>query len=1127
MTERVDDQPALDPARSVSLQASAGSGKTWQLVSRVLRLLLEGAEPGGILALTFTRKAAVEMRLRLNERLRRLSVATPDELRRELAHIGLAPTEERLERARGLYRALLFAPHPPRAMTLHAFCQDLLSRFALEAQVPPGFKLYENETELVERSWRRLQARLTAEPEAPVARALRALIALDFNEHTLRELVELFLTHRGDWWAYTEDAADPVDFAVTRLRGQLGDCDLERALRDVDAGAFTARLRMLQNHLERIGGTRWIKPEPLAAAVLHAGAARFDAIEEALYTGKGTPYAIGENEAALRRLSGGERAHFLETHADVIREFEEMRRRRHAGETLERSAAAFTLGVAALEALRDELAREHALGFTELEWRTCRLLRRDGAADWVRYRLDRRVDHLLIDEFQDTSPTQWRLLLPLLEEMAAGEAGRSRSLFIVGDAKQSIYGFRRADPRLLARATDWMQRRLDARTEPLHHSRRSAPAIIDFVNALFAQPELGEPIGFTSHDTHRRDDWGRVEVAPLVPDAAPPPAPAGAGFRDPLTQPRLAREDLRAQGEARQVSRRIRALVASGVEVTTQHGRHRIGWGDILVLARARTHLHHLERQLTGDGVPFVGAARGTLLETSLARDLTALLSVLDAPHRNLELAQALRSPLFAAPDEALVQLAADVRAHGGTWLDALARLAKSRDAHDISGHMSCASLFSRAHGLLQRWRALAAQVPAHDLLDRIARDTDAATRYEGALPRVTAARARANLGAFLQLALEADSGRYPSLPRFLQWLDAQRRAAADAPDEPPPAAATEQVRIMTIHAAKGLEAPAVFLYNCGSQQAPRSPRLLIEWPEHEERPTHFAVAGPAAKLDALGRGLAEAHKAREAREELDVLYVAATRARHFLHLSGFAPRAAGKSWHGYALRAMETLAPAAPLPGTEPGSLCYAVGTPPTAPPPAAPPAFPSPAPALREPLGAPPAITLSASARAAGAGRETAEAAARGTAIHLLLQRLSEGSATDEALWQHVRARLPAEPAREDFDGWLAAARALLGEPALAPLLDASRCVRAWNEVPVFVDGTTALIDRLVDDGSGLVIVDYKTHSRPDAAALAERYRAQLAAYAAAVQAIWPGRSVRAGLLLTATRTWVPVIG
>jgi ATP-dependent helicase/nuclease subunit A len=163
----------LDPSRSVSLRASAGSGKTWQLISRVVRMLLDGAEPGGILALTFTRKAAVEMRLRLNERLRRLADADEAGLDAELVRVGLAPTAALRARARGLYRQMLFAAHPPRAMTLHAFCQELLERFALDAQVPPGFALEENEEDLIDRSWRRLQAQLTAAPDSAPAHALR------------------------------------------------------------------------------------------------------------------------------------------------------------------------------------------------------------------------------------------------------------------------------------------------------------------------------------------------------------------------------------------------------------------------------------------------------------------------------------------------------------------------------------------------------------------------------------------------------------------------------------------------------------------------------------------------------------------------------------------------------------------------------------------------------------------------------------------------------------------------------------------------------------------------------------------------------------------------------------------
>ena len=337
---------------------------------------------------------------------------------------------------------------------------------------------------------------------------------------------------------------------------------------------------------------------------------------------------------------------------------------------------------------------------------------------------------------------------------------------------------------------------------------------MDFVNALFEPEVLRESLGFEPHSTHRRTDWGRVELAPLVAaEDAEKPVDDGE-LRDPLTQPRPEREERRAQLEAAQVAQRIRALVESRVEVTGPGGvHHAIGYDDVIVLARARTHVQWLERALTAAQIPFTGTARGSLLETAEARDLTALLRWLDAPHRDLELAQVLRSPLFSLSDENLIALARDVKTNGGTWSEALQRLS-----------MSLPDL-RHAAALLLRWQPLAARLPAHDLLDGIVCEANAAARYEAALPEIPKARVRANLGAFLQLALEADSGRFPSLSRFLRYLEEQARSQKDAPDEAPPAASAGFVRIMTIHAAKGLEAPAVFISTAAAcrSSAPRA----------------------------------------------------------------------------------------------------------------------------------------------------------------------------------------------------------------------------------------------------------------------------------------------------------------
>ncbi len=1115
---------ALDPRHSVAVTASAGSGKTWLLVSRVLRLLLEGQPASGILALTFTRKAAAEMRERVNERLRALAYADTMSAAGELERLGLAATPQNLQRARSLYHTLLFDPYPLRAMTLHAFCQDLLSRFALEAGVAPGFALAENEGGLFRRAWRRLLAELHQYPEGAPALALRQLIAMGYGEQALEDLVFSFLAHRADWWAYVEGESEPLDYASMRLQTALG---LDGAAQDsrLDHDAFNARLKILLRWLHEVDGIRYIKTARVEDALASDGEPRYHALVEALFRKDGEPYKFQLAKAKRERLSETQVEHFEEAHREVVRAVEQRRERRLREACLERTCAALQLGAGALRALDQELDIDQALTFADLEWRSYLLLRGPGNAEWIRYKLDQKIDHLMIDEFQDTSPTQWRLLLPFLEEMAAGDAGRSRSVFIVGDAKQSIYGFRRANPELLGGAARWLHAHLDAVTVPLNDSRRSAPAVIDFVNALFEPQELAASIGFDRHGTHRLHDWGRIEVAPLIePAVHEEELPPETLLRDPLTTPREIEELSRAEREGAEVASRIRALIDSAVAVRAEHGAHAIEWGDVMVLARSRTHLQVLEQALTGANIPYVGSSRGTLLDTAEARDLIALLRFLNAPHRNLELAQALRSPLFSLGDEDLVALAA-ARTEGQTWFETLAGLSASRPA--LQG----------ALGLLQHWLPLSAQLPAHDLLDRIYREADVAARYEAALPAVPAARVRANLGAFIQLALEADSGRYPSLARFLDYLQDLARSRAEAPDESPPPAEHGHVRVMTIHAAKGLEAAAVFLVNSGRVQAARTPRWLIEWSSSAERPGHVIVPGGSGERDPLSEELIERHKEREAREDLNLLYVAATRARQFLHISGFRQSNQGErvSWHDLALDALQRLGtgPAQSLAGMAEGALHHGSGEAPRGVHARQAAAEHKDDPRLRRPLES---KAVEYPVLPSSLGMETDNDAAidpaavrRGNGIHFLLQLLSdETPPLESAMHLRLQASLKSAVDDREFSAWLKDARSLIADPELSRYFDSSRYVRAWNEVSVPLgDGErSGSIDRLIDDGAALWILDYKTTPHTDAALLSERYRPQLQAYAAAVRRIWPGRPLRAGLLLTKTRSWLELL-
>lgn len=1108
---------ALDPTRSVSVSASAGSGKTWQLVSRIVRLLLNGADPGGILALTFTRKAAAEMRERVESRLRELAYADDAGLEALLKQIDLVPNAAIRDRARRLFEDLLHAPFALRAQTLHVFCHELLSRFPLEAGVPAGYALTENESELHAAALDALMQRIRRAPDGPEAQALGVWIASGASEGTILGWLRGFIERRSDWWAYTHGwAGDVVAVATARLAEQLEiDPDDDSAPTDaLDHVDVSRAIRELHGLLVEAKGVGRLKADMLEPALAGSGDARYQALRSALLTGDGSRRSLSQKKAISDSAWQG----FMHAYGFLAQQLDDIQAVLCRRDTFQRTTAGYRLGHSLLEELAAELQRTQQLTFADLEWRSYLLLTDSDQADWLRYKLDRRIEHLMLDEFQDTNPTQWQLLRPILDEMSAGDPERVRTAFIVGDAKQSIYGFRRANPELLGSAADFLQSHLNGAPMPLNDSRRSAPAVIDFVNALFGDAD-GATIGFAPHGTHLKSDWGAVEVAPLV--LADPPTAAidgDAPLRNPLTTPRLIAEDLRLRREADGVAARIKALVAAQLPVASGAQARALDWGDVMILARQRTHLPAIERALAEAGIPFIGASKGTLLDTLPVRDLIALLRFLDVPQRDLELAQVLRSPLFGATDDDLVQLA---RTRGPHWW---ARL------QALDGEALASAALQRAARLIGRWQRAARRLPAHDLLDRIAFDTDLIRCYEDAQPG--AGRVRANIGAFLQLVLDADQGRYPTLGRINQRLEQLADAARDAPSEAAPAASDGQVRVLTIHAAKGLEAPAVFLVNSAPAANNRHGGWQVEWPSDAPAPSHFLLAGNADARDALSEALIEARRQREAREALNLLYVAVTRARQYLFVSAFESSKAGPepSWHERCLRAAQALPPSPePLPGAPGGVTSYRFG----AFPPAAAAKQQAPEPPIDSRLRSllRPAPTPIWTPSQSGEARDP-DAVTRGRAIHWLLQQSANGRRPAPAT---LAAKL-ASVLGEDIDaalvpGWQAEADALLATPTLSMLFDPAQLKRAWNEVPVqwqASDGSTrhGVLDRLIDDGTWLTIIDYKTAPRPNAERLIDQHRDQLAAYLDAIGKVFPGRPIRAGLVLTASREWLPVL-
>ncbi len=1122
---RLDPLAATDPAHNASVHASAGTGKTWLLVTRILRLLLADVRPDSILAVTFTRKAAGEMEQRIMERLHELMCATPERLDDLLRMSGIVPDADMRTRARRLYEQVLFNPWRLRATTFHAFCQELLQRFPLEADVMPGFEILET-TGLLEQAARdALLAETAMQPDGELARALATLVEGCNGLHNAVSALRSFLARRSDWWAWVQDEPDACGFACRRLAEFLQIVPGSDPLAGFPSARQRAQLTEFAALLGRNTTTEKVLADQLCTALTDRDqpAAILNAITPVFLTREGEPRKRKAGKTQQQRLGIDGEARYLVLHAELsemLIALHDSRARHHSYRT---TTAWYVAGTRLLEHFQHIKREQRVLDFSDLEWKACELLNRSAHASWVQYKLDARIDHLLVDEFQDTNPTQWRLLLPLLEELAAGGDERTRSVFLVGDRKQSIYSFRRANPALLGQASDWLQHHLDARRYPLDASRRSAQAVIQCVNAVFSQPPLNTRLSdFTPHTTFLADQYGHVELLPLVTAADPlqPVKTPASGLRNPLLEPRAVAEDVRYATEGRMIARRIQQLMAAGTAIVRDGQVRALDYSDIMILLRQRTHAAVYEDALRAAGIPYLSASKGLLLENLEVRDLVALLNSLIAPYDNLALAQVLRAPLFGLGSEQLIPLASGDSGH---WYERLAQLAAAGQTP-----------YDTIHGLLERWRTLAGQVPVHDLLDRIFHEGEVVQRYEAAFPPALLPRVRASLTRFIELALEIDHGRYPSLPRFLDQLNRLRGSDQDQPDESTPDdAGGERVRLLTIHGAKGLEAPVVFLVD--TAVAPRHKdayAVLLRQASGSTRPDLFTLAGTRAGMDQVTQTLLLEYDAEQRAEEANLLYVALTRARQYLFITGSQPdRGYAGSWYELIENALQS------WPHNADGHPCCCSGTPVVRPPQtviAAPVVEVDTR--LSQPLVVRPSVTRIAPSLQAHAATDATgdpDGRERGIAIHTLLDHLSRiPQAVDKTLRLRLAGLLQRERDDPEFAQWWQHALDVIQDPRLVELFDAGRYTQAWNEVPVqyleddrLVHG---IIDRVVLGADSVTLIDYKTHSHatPDTlGALVDTYRAQLGCYAHAARRLWPRRRLRTCLLFTACRELVSV--
>ncbi len=1055
---------ACDPRRSVAVEACAGAGKTWMLVSRILRALLEegdsACEPHEILAITFTKKAAGEMRERLDQWLEQFAEESPEELVKQLVMRGVEPAAAlaAVPRLKGLYRRLLEGGRPVQFRTFHAWFAGLLRNAPLavlrELGLPSNYELLEDDAEARGHTWRPFFEAVTADKHALAD--YYAVVATHGRSQTAKALGEA-LTKRVEFsLADAENAVQHFSALYPTLEGLDEPTDALRGepvrRRWLDRAAALGREsnKTPQKAAEAIIDVFGVGEPPVAslsAALAHLRKNFFVASEDRLNKNLQKFPAAQEAEAELQVLCAAQAQHAAWLYQ-------------------QRMTRLTRLLIAAFA----DVKRAHGwVDMNDVEQAAQLLLGQSALSGWVQERLDARIAHLLIDEFQDTNPLQWQALYGWLSSYT-GAGGSAPRVFIVGDPKQSIYRFRRAEPQVFIAAKKFVREGLDGELLNCDHTHRNARAVVGLVNqAMLAAQDAGEFDGYRAHTTERGDEGELFKLPAIDRDTlgdAVEAAPADDGmlhWRDSLVTPRVLPEEQLLQKECEQAARWVAQRIADGIPPR-----------QIMVLARRRNRLSAMQDALRQRHIPVQQPEKNELHDAPEVQDMVALIDALVSPAHDLSLARALKSPLFNIDDDVLVQLALRQRAHSSSSWFAL-----------IQKGEGLPPVLVEAAASLRKWQRWLMTLPPHDAIDAIFHDGDVLAKFGAAVPAAMRQSALANLRGLMSASLEIEGARFATPYALVRAL---RAGGVRAPS----VAAPDAVQLLTVHGAKGLEADTVLMLDCDAAP-PRAQTMgvLVEWKGSDSAPTRFVFLASEKTPPACAASLLDEEQRARHREELNGLYVATTRARERLVLSSVKPARANEgSWWARLESACEPTEADEPLVAlpVETGVPSFSMKQMPPA-----------------------PVATDQPSAKKAADATVDARAAAFGEAMHRLLEWAVPGEALPSA---HVRAA-----AREFMlDPQQARGAATLAERiragAGAWVWDDRRVDWHGNEVTLVHEGETLRIDRLVREREtgAWWILDYKSAARPERDA---NLIAQMQRYRVAVQHAYPGATVRVAFL------------
>jgi ATP-dependent helicase/nuclease subunit A len=1112
---------ASDPATSVWVSANAGSGKTKVLTDRVLRLLLQGAHPSKILCLTYTNAATAEMKNRIYKQLSDWVAYDDTRLKESLLDLtGNAPDPEVMNLARALFATVIESPEGVRIQTIHALCQSLLRRFPVESGVPPHFRVLDEEASkaLIDEARRQMLTSGLSD-QTDLAKTLQRF-AHKMNEFTFSEMLKQIVKSRRklqmilqpekgiertiqimreavlekyaldreltlDTWIdeiahYAPDNLNTIKDSISALQeGLKTDIKIAHALLDWWGVAADERKGRIDAY-SHIFLTD--EMEPRKSLITGAFKKKFPALEDAL---RAEQQRLYHQMQILKSLGVIDYTQQVMVIADAI--------------------------LGSYQAIKE---RTSSLDFEDQILLTMQLLYREKIAPWILYKLDGGLDHILIDEAQDTSPVQWKLIAKLVEEFFSGEGAskRDRTVFVVGDEKQSIFSFQGAEPRAFEETQSWFNRKLKAAEKPyirvpLSVSYRSTESVLKAVDAVFSNPSIRKGVAMmentVTHEAFRTGEAGRVECWDLI-EADDVEERTAWKVQD------LASNMLRPETKlARQIAETIRSWLDEGRILETKN--RKVKPGDIMILVRSRSRIvNQLLRALRREDIPVAGSDRLIITDDIAVMDMMALFRFLLLPQDDMSLAIVLKSPLIGLSDEQLFELAYD-RGSQSLWERVREYQNKSND-------------FLQAFAWLSLALSKTDRTPPFELISLVLESWNGKKRFIGRLGE----EVQDPLDELLALALRFERENAPSLQAFLHWMESRDTLVKRDMEQ-----GKDEVSILTVHGAKGLQAPIVFLPD--TTRAQRNDLMPLLWNENED---WFVWAPSKDEEDTTCYNLRNQQKVKQEEENRRLMYVAMTRAEDELYVCGYSSKhmpeqcwynliksglsqvavpseksVRDKKWNMLLfenpqtkkLKNMETVH--IPIKETQPLPEYFSKEPPPE-------PILPKPLSPSQ--LGGNESNLLSPS--------QDAQRILRGTLIHKLLQYVPDIAPVNREakIAAYLEMHSPDTELRSTI---LKEILSLLEHRIMQPFLTPggiceapiSGIVKHQDGTPVVVSGQ---IDRLVVGDKDVWVLDYKTGRKvpKSIADIPDAYIVQMQLYRDLLRQIYPNKAVRSALLWTA---------